>query len=133
VDPRTRQLRLEWLLRRALAPHPRQGRRGLRRHGGHPTFADPKLINPDGVFLPPTATFAIGLGRTGCHYPNAQVLREWWRNAGIRHNGGMTLVMYDGHAKWVKEEFLLQHPEWFIAGNHNIPADELVKFNATGR
>jgi prepilin-type N-terminal cleavage/methylation domain-containing protein len=92
-----------------------------------------KLINPDGVFLPPTATYAIGLGRTGCYYPDQKTLREWWRNAGIRHHGGMTLVLYDGHAKWVKEEFLLQHPEWFIAGNHNIPADDLAKFNATGR
>ena len=80
-----------------------------------------------------TATYAIGLGRTGCYYPDQKTLRQWWVNAGIRHNGGMTLVLYDTHAKWVKEEFLLQHPEWFIAGNHNIPADELARFNATGR
>ena len=32
-----------------------------------------------------------------------------------------------------KEETLLQHPEWFIAGTHYIPADELAKFGATGR
>ena len=32
-----------------------------------------------------------------------------------------------------KEETLLQHPEWFIAGTHYIPVDELAKFGATGR
>jgi prepilin-type processing-associated H-X9-DG protein len=90
------------------------------------------LINPRGLFLPPTGTYAIRAGRTGCSYPNAQTLREW-RDAGIRHNGGTTLMMYDGHAKRVKEEFLLQHPEWLIAGSHNIPPEELAKFNATGR
>ena len=92
-----------------------------------------KLINPGSLFLPPTATFAIGLGRTACYYPDQATLRQWWVNAGIRHNGGMSLVMFDGHAKFTKEEFLLQHPEWFIAGNHTIPADELAKFGATGR
>jgi prepilin-type N-terminal cleavage/methylation domain-containing protein/prepilin-type processing-associated H-X9-DG protein len=92
-----------------------------------------KLINPGGLYLPPTATYAIGLGRTSCFYPDAKTLRQWWVNAGIRHSGGMNIIFFDGHAKWTKEETLLQHPEWFIAGAHNIPADELAKFGATGR
>jgi prepilin-type N-terminal cleavage/methylation domain-containing protein/prepilin-type processing-associated H-X9-DG protein len=92
-----------------------------------------KLINPTGLFLPPTATYAIGASRTSCYYPNEKVLREWWVNAGIRHSGGMNIIFFDGHAKWTKEEMLLQHPEWFIAGNHNIPASELEKFGAVGR
>ena len=75
----------------------------------------------------------IILSNTACYYPDQATLRQWWVNAGIRHNGGMSLVMFDGHAKFTKEEFLLQHPEWFIAGNHTIPADELAKFGATGR
>jgi prepilin-type N-terminal cleavage/methylation domain-containing protein/prepilin-type processing-associated H-X9-DG protein len=92
-----------------------------------------KLINPAGLYLPSTATYAIGAGRTACGYPDAKVLRQWWVNAGVRHSGGMNLIFFDGHAKWTKEETLLQHPEWFIAGNHNIPAAELEKFGATGR
>jgi prepilin-type N-terminal cleavage/methylation domain-containing protein/prepilin-type processing-associated H-X9-DG protein len=92
-----------------------------------------KLINPAGLFLPSTATYAIGLGRTSCYYPNDKLLRQWWVNAGVRHAGGMNIIFYDGHAKWTKEDTLLQHPEWFIAGNHTIPADELAKFGAVGR
>jgi prepilin-type N-terminal cleavage/methylation domain-containing protein/prepilin-type processing-associated H-X9-DG protein len=92
-----------------------------------------KLVNPGGLYLPPTATYAIGLGRTSCVYPDAKTIRQYWVNAGIRHSGGMNLIFFDGHAKWTKEETLLLHPEWFIAGIHNIPADELAKFGATGR
>jgi len=92
-----------------------------------------KLIQAAGIYLPPTATYAIGAGRSGCTYVNQSVLRQWWVNAGVRHSGGMNTIFFDGHAKWTKETTLLQHPEWFIAGRHNIPAEELAKFGAVGR
>jgi prepilin-type N-terminal cleavage/methylation domain-containing protein/prepilin-type processing-associated H-X9-DG protein len=92
-----------------------------------------KLIQAAGLYLPPTATYAIGAGRSACLYADVKVLRQWWANAGVRHSGGMNLIFFDGHARWTKEETLLLHPEWFIAGGHNIPADELAKFGAVGR
>jgi prepilin-type N-terminal cleavage/methylation domain-containing protein/prepilin-type processing-associated H-X9-DG protein len=97
-----------------------------------------KFINPAGLYLPPTATYAIypsGSTRvTGCGYNDQAGLDQWWGNAGIRHFGGMNIVWYDGHAKFTKEEAILQHPEWFIvSGNHRIPADVLARFNASDR
>jgi hypothetical protein len=53
--------------------------------------------------------------------------------AAEREKGVKACLGFDGHAKWTKEETLLQHPEWFIAGSPNIPAVELEKFGAVGR
>jgi len=50
----------------------------------------------------------------------------------MRHRSAFTLIELLVVIAII-EEFLLQHPEWFIAGNHNIPADELAKFNATSQ
>jgi prepilin-type N-terminal cleavage/methylation domain-containing protein/prepilin-type processing-associated H-X9-DG protein len=76
-----------------------------------------KFIHPAGVYLPPTATYAIGLKNTPpftCSYPNQKTLDDWWINAGLRHQGGMNVIFVDGHAKWTHEDTMVSHPEWFV-------------------
>jgi prepilin-type N-terminal cleavage/methylation domain-containing protein/prepilin-type processing-associated H-X9-DG protein len=76
-----------------------------------------KFINPAGLYLPPTATFAIGLKNTppfACGYAGQKDLDTWWVNAGLRHQGGMNIIYYDGHTKWIHEDALLGKPELFV-------------------
>jgi prepilin-type processing-associated H-X9-DG protein len=76
-----------------------------------------KFINPAGLYMPPTATFVIGLKNNppfACNYPNQQELTRWWMNAAIRHQGGMHVIYYDGHVKWIHEDGLLGRPELFV-------------------
>jgi prepilin-type processing-associated H-X9-DG protein len=35
-------------------------------------------------------------------------------NAALRHQGGMNIIFYDGHTKWVHEGVLLGRPELFV-------------------
>jgi prepilin-type N-terminal cleavage/methylation domain-containing protein/prepilin-type processing-associated H-X9-DG protein len=76
-----------------------------------------KFINPAGLYMPPTATFVIGLKNTppfACSYANQQILTQWWVNAALRHQGGMNIIYYDGHTKWAHESALLSKPETFV-------------------
>jgi prepilin-type N-terminal cleavage/methylation domain-containing protein/prepilin-type processing-associated H-X9-DG protein len=76
-----------------------------------------KFINPAGLYMPPTATFVVGLKNTppfACNYPNEATLTQWWSNAAIRHQGGMNIIYYDGHTKWAHESALLGKPETFV-------------------
>jgi prepilin-type processing-associated H-X9-DG protein len=76
-----------------------------------------KFISPAGLYMPPTATFAVGMKNNppfACNYPNQQTLTQWWVNAALRHQGGMNIIYYDGHTKWAHEGTLLGKPEMFV-------------------
>ena len=76
-----------------------------------------KFISPAGLYMPPTATFVIGLKNDppfACAYPDQKTLDQWWVNAAFRHQGGMNIIFYDGHTKWTHEDTLLSKPETFV-------------------
>jgi prepilin-type N-terminal cleavage/methylation domain-containing protein/prepilin-type processing-associated H-X9-DG protein len=76
-----------------------------------------KYISPAGLYLPPTATWAIKVKNNppfSCAYGSQNELTQWWVNAGLRHQGGMNIIYYDGHTKWIHEDALLGKPELFV-------------------
>jgi prepilin-type N-terminal cleavage/methylation domain-containing protein/prepilin-type processing-associated H-X9-DG protein len=76
-----------------------------------------KYISPAGLYMPPTATFTIGLKNNppfACGYTSQAVLTQWWVSAALRHQGGMNIIYYDGHTKWLHEGVLLSRPELFV-------------------
>jgi prepilin-type N-terminal cleavage/methylation domain-containing protein/prepilin-type processing-associated H-X9-DG protein len=76
-----------------------------------------KFINPAGLYMPPTATFVIKMKDNppfACSYPDQATLTQWWVNAALRHQGGMNIIYYDGHTKWIHEDAILSRPELFV-------------------
>jgi prepilin-type N-terminal cleavage/methylation domain-containing protein/prepilin-type processing-associated H-X9-DG protein len=41
--------------------------------------------------------------------------QSFWRQFASRHQGGNNLVFVDGHAKWLKKEYVEEHPELFYS------------------
>jgi prepilin-type N-terminal cleavage/methylation domain-containing protein/prepilin-type processing-associated H-X9-DG protein len=79
-----------------------------------------KYISPAGLYMPPTASFVIGVKNNppfSCAYSNQAELTQWWVNAALRHQGGMNIIFYDGHVRWTHEDTLLGKPELFVTSS----------------
>jgi prepilin-type N-terminal cleavage/methylation domain-containing protein/prepilin-type processing-associated H-X9-DG protein len=76
-----------------------------------------KFMRPSGFFPPPTATFLLKMKNNppyACNYSVQKDLDDWWVQASFRHQGGLNLIFFDGHTKWLHEESMVSHPELFV-------------------
>ena len=76
-----------------------------------------KFLRPSGLYPPPTATFLLKMHSNppyACNYAVQRDLDEWWAQASLRHQGGMNLIFFDGHSKWLHEDAIARQPEIFV-------------------
>jgi prepilin-type N-terminal cleavage/methylation domain-containing protein/prepilin-type processing-associated H-X9-DG protein len=79
-----------------------------------------KFLRPSGLYPPPSATFVLKLKNTplyACNYSTQADLDQWWGQDSFRHQGGMSIIFFDGHTKWMHDDTLVSHPELFVTAN----------------
>ena len=71
-----------------------------------------RLVNP-GVIYP--APLCAGTPDYSGWTKNPKDRQKFWTQFADRHQGGNNLVFVDGHSKWLKKEYVEQHPELFYS------------------